>query len=152
RRRLTGSLGGDLGRWRAACRPPAIHFGQVGIAPISLEPAALPLHGRLPDGRGRGRAVQDRAAKGWRRAALEETIVKTHHLAVMASAGLAAAPLFAQPAQAPSPPSTRAEMEQSIQQRFAMRDANHDGFLTADELGDRAPMMMAQLDADHDGK
>ena len=73
-------------------------------------------------------------------------------LAAAAFAALAAAPLFAQPAQAPAPPSTRAEMEQSVQQRFAMRDANHDGFLTADELGDRAPMMMAQLDADHDGK
>ena len=78
--------------------------------------------------------------------------MKTHHLAVMAFAGLAAAPLLAQPAQAPSPPSTRAEMEQSIQQRFAMRDANHDGFLTADELGPNGPMAIAQLDADHDGK
>ena len=78
--------------------------------------------------------------------------MKIHVLAVTAFAGLVAAPLFAQPAQAPTPPSTRAEMEQSIQQRFAMRDANHDGFLTADELGANGPMAIAQLDADHDGK
>ena len=95
---------------------------------------------------------QDRAAEGWRRFALEETIVKSHFLAITAFAGLAAAPLLAQPAQAPNPPSTRAEMQESIEQRFAMRDTNHDGFLTADELGDRAPMAMAQLDADHDAK
>ena len=79
--------------------------------------------------------------------------MKTSLLAAAALAGLAAAPLPAQPAPAPtSPPSTRAEMEQSIQQRFSTRDANHDGFITADELGDRAPMAMAQLDADHDSK
>jgi EF hand domain-containing protein len=78
--------------------------------------------------------------------------MKTMILAATAFAGLAAAPLLAQPAGAPTPPSTRAEMEQSIQQRFAARDANHDGFLTADELGANGPAAIARLDADHDGK
>jgi Ca2+-binding EF-hand superfamily protein len=76
--------------------------------------------------------------------------MKTSILAAAAFAGLAAAPLFAQPA--PTPPSTRAEMETSIQQRFAARDANHDGFLTADELGESGPAAVARLDTDHDGK
>lgn len=79
--------------------------------------------------------------------------MKTHILAAAAFAGLAAAPLLAQPAGTPTtPPSTRAEMEQSVQVRFATRDANHDGFLTADELGESAPMAIGRLDADHDGK
>lgn len=78
--------------------------------------------------------------------------MKISILAAAAFAGLAAAPLLAQPAGAPTPPSTRAEMQQSIQQRFSTRDANHDGFLTSDELGEHGAMAIAQLDADHDGK
>ena len=78
--------------------------------------------------------------------------MKTRFLAAAAFAGLAAAPLFAQPQGAPTPPSTRAEMEASTQQRFAARDANHDGFLTVDELGPNGPATIARLDADHDGK
>jgi Ca2+-binding EF-hand superfamily protein len=78
--------------------------------------------------------------------------MKTMILAATAFAGLAAAPLLAQSAAASGPPSTRAEMEQSIQQRFATRDANHDGFLTTDELGANGPATIARLDADHDGK
>jgi len=63
--------------------------------------------------------------------------MKTRILAAAAFAGLASAPLPAQPAGTPAnPPSTRAEMQQSIQTRFAARDANHDGFLTPDELGE----------------
>jgi Ca2+-binding EF-hand superfamily protein len=78
--------------------------------------------------------------------------METSLLAAAAFAGLAAGPLFAQPAAAPTPPSTRAEMAQRIQERFALRDANHDGFLTTDELGESAAMAIGQLDADHDGK
>jgi Ca2+-binding EF-hand superfamily protein len=43
-------------------------------------------------------------------------------------------------------------MEQRTQERFAARDANHDGFLAADELGANAAMALAQLDGDHDSK
>ena len=71
-------------------------------------------------------------------------------LAAAASAAFATAPLLAQPAG--GPPTTRAEMEQRIQQRFAARDANHDGFMTSDELGPNAAMVIEQLDTDHDGK
>ena len=78
--------------------------------------------------------------------------MKTSILAVAAFGGLVAAPLLAQPAGAPTPPQTRAEMEQSIQGRFAARDANHDGFLTADELGANGAAAIARLDTDHDGK
>ena len=78
--------------------------------------------------------------------------MKTSILAAMAFAGLAAAPLLAQPAGGPNPPSTRAEVEQNMQQRFAARDANHDGFLTPDELGERGAMMIERADTDHDGK
>src|ERR1700754_111900 len=79
--------------------------------------------------------------------------MKIYVLAALAVAGLSA-PLAAQPPGGGGRmlPSTRAEMEQSITQRFATRDANHDGFLTADELGERAPMALQRLDADHDGK
>ena len=77
--------------------------------------------------------------------------MKIQILAAAAFAGLAATPLLAQAAQ-PTPPSTRAEMEQSIQARFNMRDTNHDGFLTANELGESGAMAIARLDTDHDGK
>lgn len=78
--------------------------------------------------------------------------MKTFVLAALTCAGFAATPLLAQPAGAPTPPSTRAEMEASIAQRFATRDANHDGFLTSDELGESAPMALGHLDTDHDSK
>jgi hypothetical protein len=91
-----------------------------------------------------------------RRLQVEEFPMKSYIFAVLAVAGLSAFPLAAQPpAPAGGPPhipSTRAEMDQAIQQRFAARDANHDGFLTADELGERAPRALERLDADHDGK
>jgi hypothetical protein len=84
---------------------------------------------------------------------IEETEMKIRILAAAAFAGFAFAPLLAQPAGAPAnPPSTRAEMTQSIQTRFAARDANHDGFLTPDELGANGAMMIAHADTDHDGK
>jgi Ca2+-binding EF-hand superfamily protein len=76
-------------------------------------------------------------------------------LAALAVAGLAAAPLAAQPPEGRGGrmlPSTRAEVEQMTARRFAARDANRDGFLTADELGERAPMMLERQDADRDGK
>lgn len=79
--------------------------------------------------------------------------MKRSILTLTAATVFAAAPTLAQPpAGAPTPPSTRAEMQQSIAARFAMRDANHDGFLTADELGENGAMAIARMDADHDGK
>jgi Ca2+-binding EF-hand superfamily protein len=78
--------------------------------------------------------------------------MKTSILAATAFGCLAAAPLLAQTTGAPTMASTRTEMEQSMQQRFSSRDANHDGFLTSDELGEHGPMAIAQLDTDHDGK
>lgn len=72
--------------------------------------------------------------------------------------GLAAgAPLAAQPPEGSGArgrmlPSTRAEAEQMATERFQARDANHDGFLTADELGERGAMLLERQDADHDGK
>lgn len=74
--------------------------------------------------------------------------MKPHLLAAAAIAGFAAAPLAAQPAQ----PSTRAEVQQRIAERFAARDSNHDGFLAAAELGESAAMTLAQMDSDHDGR
>jgi Ca2+-binding EF-hand superfamily protein len=49
-------------------------------------------------------------------------------------------------------PATRAEMQQMTQALFARQDGNHDGFLDAAELGERAPTALARLDGDHDGK
>ena len=49
-------------------------------------------------------------------------------------------------------PSTRAEVEQMVRDRFQQRDANHDGFLSGDELGERGAMLLERQDADHDGK
>ena len=107
--------------------------------------------GGVPEGRGRGRTgVQSRGEGVSSRRILEETDMKFHILAAAAIAGLASTPLLAQPAA--NPPSTRAEMQQSIQTRFAARDANHDGFLAPDELGENGAMMITRMDADHDGK
>lgn len=78
--------------------------------------------------------------------------MKTQILAASAFACLAATPLLAQPAGAPTGPITRADMEQSVRTRFAARDANHDGFLTPDELGENGAAMITRGDTDHDGK
>ena len=74
--------------------------------------------------------------------------MKTALFAALALATLATAPALGQS----NAPSTRAEMQQSVQARFAARDANHDGFMTADELGPNGAATVARLDADHDGK
>jgi Ca2+-binding EF-hand superfamily protein len=74
------------------------------------------------------------------------------HLLSVALAALTASPALAQPASPDGPPATRAAIQQSIQQRFAARDANHDGFLTADELGENGATAIARMDNDHDGK
>ena len=82
-------------------------------------------------------------------------------LAGAAFAAFAAFPAAAQPpaggppaaaAEAPEGPMTRAQMQQQIQERFTAMDANHDGFVTATELGDRGPQMMDRLDTNKDGK
>ncbi|MEA3062461.1 MAG: hypothetical protein QOJ94_2242, partial [Sphingomonadales bacterium] len=36
--------------------------------------------------------------------------------------------------------------------QFAEMDSNKDGFVTAQELGDRGPRMIDRLDSNHDGK
>ena len=76
--------------------------------------------------------------------------MKFHLLTGLAVAALAA-PLAAQLPPGP-PPQTRAEIAQLMAERFAFSDADHDGFLTADELGERGPAMIARMDADQDGK
>ena len=82
-------------------------------------------------------------------------------LAGAAFAALAAFPASAQPPagsapaaapQAPEGPETRVQVQQQIEARFKETDANHDGFITAAELGDNGPRMMERLDTDHDGK
>ena len=93
----------------------------------------------------------------------------TRHLFLGAAFALLATPAFAQPAAsspapaaaAPSPdtqPTTRAQMQAMIADRFAKMDANHDGFVTEAELsggrnvGGNAAAMIARLDSDKDGK
>jgi hypothetical protein len=82
-------------------------------------------------------------------------------------AAFAASPALAAPATAPAPapapkvapaapagdeePVTRAQMQQTIAGQFAAMDANKDGFVTKEELGDRAGML-ERLDANGDGK
>jgi Ca2+-binding EF-hand superfamily protein len=75
------------------------------------------------------------------------------------AAALAASPVAAQPPAATTtpPPSygfpiTRASAQQQVQERFALRDANHDGFMANDELGGNAAAIIGRLDTDHDGK
>lgn len=70
-----------------------------------------------------------------------------------------AIPAGAQPPATPptTPPSyglpiTRASAQQQVQERFAARDANHDGFMSNDELGGNAAAIIERLDTDHDGK
>jgi len=43
-------------------------------------------------------------------------------------------------------------VQQQIQGRFGMRDANRDGMLDNAELGAGAPQALARLDTDRDGK
>jgi hypothetical protein len=76
-----------------------------------------------------------------------------------AIAALTAASVSAQPAAAPAQgPMTRAQMQASVQQQFAQMDANHDGFITQDEMvaggtdAQRAAAMMQRMDTDHDNK
>jgi hypothetical protein len=77
-------------------------------------------------------------------------------LAALAVAGLSAmVPLGAQPPEGGRGrmlPANRAEVEQMVTQRFQARDANRDGFLSGDELGERGAMMLERQDADRDGK
>jgi len=109
--------------------------------------------------------------------------MKIRLIAGAAFAVLAATPVLAQPpaggAGAPAVPGgpggmmrgpqTRAEVQQMVQDRFARADANHDGFVTREELdaamaaegrgaGGRGPgrggrgNMFDRADANHDGK
>ena len=82
--------------------------------------------------------------------------MKPARLAAAMFASLAA-PSVAQPPPtaappAPSFPMTRAAAQQLVEQRFAMRDANRDRFLTNDELGGSAAQVIGRLDSDHDGR
>jgi Ca2+-binding EF-hand superfamily protein len=79
---------------------------------------------------------------------------------------LIAAPAFAQDAPRAMPSSqTKAEAEERVQMVFEQLDANHDGFITQDEvdaftrmMGDnpritgRVVRMFGESDANHDGK
>ena len=112
-RRLDPS-GAKLGRWRAACRPPAI---------ISLERRACAASWaacQAAGGAATGLIARRRGVVT--HSPFKEIDMKTSLLAAAAFAGLAAAPLLAQPAAAPpTPPSTRAEM--ATEHRAAFRAA-----------------------------
>ena len=88
-------------------------------------------------------------------------------MARMLVAGLllaAAAPVLAQPAIAPVAPMapiiaktvTRAEVQANVQQGFAKRDANRDGFLTSEEMTRRGGAMklrrMGRIDGQAGGR
>lgn len=47
---------------------------------------------------------------------------------------------------------SRAEADGQASQRFDRLDANHDGFLTPDEMPGPGARMIGRADADHDGK
>jgi len=47
---------------------------------------------------------------------------------------------------------SRAEADAQARQRFDRLDANHDGFLTPDEMPGPGARMIGRADADHDGK
>ena len=86
-----------------------------------------------------------------------------------ALAALAAVPAAAQPGEGRARadgPLTRAEVEARVEARFARADANHDGFVTEEEVrlgaeqrranrqhrrGERRAQLFERLDADHDG-
>jgi hypothetical protein len=101
--------------------------------------------------------------------------MKTIFLAGAMLAAAAASPVFAQPPQDGQAgatgrggmrlPQSRAEVQQMIEQRFADADANHDGFVTQEEMqgaggpaggqggqGGRRAGMFERADANHDGK
>ncbi|MEA3062885.1 MAG: hypothetical protein QOJ94_2666, partial [Sphingomonadales bacterium] len=92
-------------------------------------------------------------------------------LAGAALAALTAASAFATPpppppaaAPAPAPQGprgmmgggdqsvTRVQVQSETAAQFAEMDSNKDGFVTAQELGDRGPRMIDRLDSNHDGK
>ena len=65
---------------------------------------------------------------------------------------LLALPVTAAHSQTPADrrmPVHRADVEALARERFSAMDSNHDGFLTADELGDTPP---GEIDPDHDGR
>ena len=85
-------------------------------------------------------------------------------------AAFVAIPSLAQPGgqgrDRPAPPRTRAQIEAAVQARFARADANHDGFITREEVrarveaaradregrrDERRGQMFDRLDANHDG-
>lgn len=86
-----------------------------------------------------------------------------------AFAALAAVSAAAQPGEdrpRPGGPLTRADVEARVEARFARADANHDGFVTEEEVrlgaeqrranrqhrrGERRAQLFERLDADHDG-
>jgi Ca2+-binding EF-hand superfamily protein len=86
-----------------------------------------------------------------------------------ALAALAAIPAAAQPGEGrmrPAGPLTRAAAEARVEARFERADANHDGFVTEEEVrlrgemrranrqhrrGERRAQLFERLDADHDG-
>jgi 5-hydroxyisourate hydrolase-like protein (transthyretin family) len=85
--------------------------------------------------------------------------------AILMGASLAvfAVPAMAQMAGGPAgrftAPTTRAEAEAKAKERFAERDTNHDGFITADEIhadimarmGERKDASFDRIDTDHNG-
>jgi hypothetical protein len=94
-----------------------------------------------------------------------ESRMKTLLFAGAAVAALASGPAFAQPPQGGPGggmrmPQNRAEVQQMIQQRFSEADANHDGFVTREEMGagpggsgaGRGGNRFDRIDANHDGK
>lgn len=89
-------------------------------------------------------------------------------LAGTALAAFAAVPALAQPDRGdrPAEPRTRAQIEAAVQARFARADADHDGFITREEVraraeagrpdrqarrGERRGELFDRLDSDHDG-
>jgi hypothetical protein len=88
-------------------------------------------------------------------------------IAALTAASAFAAPPASTPAPAPAPQAqqgprgmmggdenrTRAQVQAETAAQFAAMDANKDGFVTAEELGDHGgPNMIERLDANHDGK
>jgi hypothetical protein len=89
-------------------------------------------------------------------------------IAALTAASAFAAPPASTPAPVPAPQAhapgpqgtmggeesrTRAQVQAETAAQFAQMDANKDGFVTAEELGDHGgPNMIERLDANHDGK
>lgn len=76
--------------------------------------------------------------------------MKPYLIAGAALAALASAPAFAQ--QPGGGAITRATIEQRVQEQFAAHDADQDGFIGREELGEDADDALASLDTDRDGK